>query len=107
AGAAGLAGIPVALAQTPIKLSLGHNSPPSSPKGMGASKFAELVGAKTDGRVVVQVSPSEQLGNENSQMGALRTGSQDFGSLGQGAMLSVVPEIAAIGLPVLASSMPK
>ncbi len=107
AGAAGLAGIPVARAQAPIKLSLGHNSPPSSPKGMGATKFAELVGQKTNGRIVVQVSPSEQLGNENSQMGALRTGSQDFGSLGQGAMLSVVPEIAAIGLPFLYSSMPK
>ena len=109
-GAAGLAGISsaqLASAQAPVKLSLGHNSPPASPKGMGATKFAELVTAKTDGRVAVQVSPSEQLGNENSQMGALRTGSQDLGSLGQGAMLSIVPEIAAIGLPFLYSTMPK
>ena len=43
-------------AQAPIKLSLGHNSPPSSPKGLGASKFAELVAAKSDGRIAVQVS---------------------------------------------------
>src|SRR4051812_33602990 len=90
AGAAGLAAIPLANAQAPIKLSLGHNSPPSSPKGLGASKFAELVAAKSNGRIAVQVSPSEQLGNENSQMGALRVGSQDLGSLGQGAMLSIV-----------------
>ncbi len=106
-GAASIAGVPFARAQAPIKLSLGHNSPPSSPKGLGASKFAELVGAKSDGRINIQVSPSEQLGNENSQMGALRVGSQDLGSLGQGAMLSIVPEVATLGLPFLYSTMPK
>jgi tripartite ATP-independent transporter DctP family solute receptor len=94
-------------AQAPIKLSLGHNSPPSSPKGLGATKFAELVTAKSGGRILVQVSPAEQLGNENSQMGALRVGSQDIGSLGQGAMLSIVPEISVLGLPFLYSTMPK
>ena len=106
-GAASIAGVSLARAQAPIKLSLGHNSPPSSPKGLGASKFAELVGAKSNGRITVQVSPSEQLGNENSQMGALRVGSQDIGSLGQGAMLSIVPEVAVLGLPFLYSTFPK
>jgi TRAP-type transport system periplasmic protein len=94
------------LAQTPIKLTLAHNSAPSSPKGQGASRFAELVAAKTGGRVVVNVAPSEQLGNENTNMAALRTGTLDFGSLGQGALLSVVPEVAAVGLPFLFSTLP-
>ena len=76
---------PVAFGQAPIKLSLAHNSPPSSPKGMGATKFAELVAAKTNGRIAIHVAPSEQLGNENTKMGALRTGTLDFGCLGQGA----------------------
>ncbi|MEO6268925.1 MAG: TRAP transporter substrate-binding protein [Lautropia sp.] len=107
-GLGGLVGIPSRVhAQAPIKLSLGHNSPPSSPKGLGASKFAELVAARSDGRIAVQVAPAEQLGNENSQMGALRVGSQDLGSLGQGAMLSIVPEVAVLGLPFLYSTMPK
>jgi tripartite ATP-independent transporter DctP family solute receptor len=107
AAAGALAGIGPARGQSQIKLSLGHNSPPTSPKGLGATRFAELVAAKSDGRIAVQVSPSEQLGNENSQMGALRVGSQDLGSLGQGAMLSIVPEVAVIGLPFLYSTMPK
>ena len=107
AATAGFAGIPFAQAQAPVKLSLGHNSPPSSPKGLGASKFAELVAAKSGGKIAVQVAPAEQLGNENSQMGALRVGSQDIGSLGQGAMLSIVPEVAVLGLPFLYSTMPK
>ena len=105
--AAGLAaGTRPASAQAAIKLTLAHNSPPASPKGLGATKFAELVAAKTSGRVTVNVAPSEQLGNENTNMGALRTGTLDFGSLGQGALLSVVPEVAAIGLPFLFSTLP-
>jgi hypothetical protein len=44
--AAGLVpNIPRALAQSPMKLTLAHNTQPMSPKGMGASKFAELVSA--------------------------------------------------------------
>ena len=37
AGAASIAGIPIARAQAPIKLSLGHNSPPSSPNRSAGS----------------------------------------------------------------------
>lgn len=99
-------GIPRVLAQAPLKLTLAHNSPPSSPKGMGATKFAELVAAQSGGKIALHVAPSEQLGNENTNMAALRTGTLDFGSLGQGALLSVVPEVAAIGLPFLFSSLP-
>ncbi len=89
-----------------IRMTIAHNSAPSSPKGMGATKFAELVSANTRGRVEVHVAPSEQLGNENTNMAAIRTGTLEFGSLGQGALLSVAPEVAAIGLPFLFSSMP-
>ena len=106
--AAGMfSGIPFASAQAKIKLTLAHNSAPASPKGMGASKFAELVAAKSNGRIAVHVAPSEQLGNENTNMGALRTGTLDLGSLGQGALLSVAPEVAALGLPFLFSTLPE
>lgn len=97
---------PIASAQSPMKLTLAHNTQPSSPKGMGASRFAELVAAKTLGRITVNVAHSEQLGNENTNMAALRTGTLDFGSLGQGALLSVVPEVAALGLPFLFANLP-
>ncbi|MFC7399309.1 TRAP transporter substrate-binding protein [Chelatococcus sp. GCM10030263] len=96
-----------ASAQSQIKLTLAHNSAPSSPKGMGADKFAELVAAKSKGRITVHVAPSEQLGNENTNMAALRTGTLDFGALGQGALLSVAPEVSAIGLPFLVSTLPQ
>ncbi len=106
--AAGLiAVIPGAAAQTPIKLTLAHNLTPTSPKGMGATRFAELVLAKSNGRIIVNIAPSEQLGNENTNMAAMRTDTLDLGSIGQGAMLSVVPEVAALGLPFLFASLPE
>jgi len=99
-------GAPRVLAQAPLKLTLAHNAPPNSPKGMGATKFAELVAGQSGGKIAIHVAPSEQLGNENTNMAALRTGTLDFGSLGQGALLSVVPEVAAIGLPFLFTNLP-
>ena len=107
AAAALIAGMAPAFAQAQVKLTLAHNSPPPSPQGMGATKFAELVSAKSGGRITVNVAPSEQLGNENTNMAALRTGTLDLGSIGQGAMLSVVPEVAALGLPFLFNSLPQ
>jgi TRAP-type transport system periplasmic protein len=105
-GAAGLtAGIPFASAQAPMKLTLAHNLTPESPKGMGASKFAELVSAKSNGRITINIAPNEQLGSENTNVAAMRTDTLDLGSVGQGALLSVVPEVAAIGLPFLYASL--
>jgi TRAP-type transport system periplasmic protein len=98
--------IPLSSAQSQIKLTLATNAEPTNPKGMGASKFAELVGAKSNGRIAVNIAGSEQLGNENTNMAAVRTGSLDLGALGQGALLSVVPEVAAIGLPFLFANLP-
>ena len=105
--AAGLvSAVPFAAAQSPIKLTLAHNLTPTSPKGIGAATFAELVSAKSNGRITVNVAHSEQLGSENTNMSALRTGTLDFGALGQGALLSVAPEVAVIGLPFLYASLP-
>lgn len=107
AAASLVASVPFAFAQASVKLTLAHNLTPTSPKGLGAGKFAELVGAKSNGRIAVNVAHSEQLGNENTNMSSLRTGTLDFGALGQGAMLSVAPEVAALGLPFLFSTLPE
>jgi TRAP-type transport system periplasmic protein len=106
AAAALMSRVPAVFAQAPVKLTLAHNLTPTSPKGFGAGKFAELVAAKSSGRIAVNVAHSEQLGPENTNMSALRTGTLDFGALGQGALLSVAPEVAALGLPFLYSSLP-
>ncbi len=97
--------LPTAYAQGAKRLTLAHNLTPSSPKGVGADAFAQALGKHSNGRLTVHVAHSEQLGPENTNMSALRTGTLDFGALGQGALLSVAPEVAAIGLPFLFSSL--
>ncbi|MEO7851610.1 MAG: TRAP transporter substrate-binding protein [Rubrivivax sp.] len=89
------------VAQGQMRLTLAHNLTPSNPKGIGADTFAEFLSQKSGGRMTVHVAHSSQLGNENTNMSALRTGTLDFGALGLGALLSVAPECAAVGLPFL------
>ncbi len=104
--AAGLAStVPSAFAQGQMRLTLAHNLTPTSPKGIGAQTFADMMSKKTNGRITVHVAHSEQLGSENTNMSALRTGTLDFGALGLGALLSVAPECAALGLPFLYSNL--
>ena len=74
---------------------------------MGASKFAELVAAKTQrtdrgSRGAVRAARQR----EHARWARCAPGRSDFGSLGQGAMLSVAPEVAALGLPFLFSTPP-
>ena len=86
-------------AQQAIKLTLAHNAAVGNPKAEGSNKFAELVSAKSNGRIIVQVSGASQLGDDMTTLSALRTGTLDLNANSQGALSSIVPEVAALGLP--------
>ena len=58
---------PAAMADT-IKLTLGHGAAPGNPRHEASVKFAEIVKAKTGGRIEVQVSPSAQLGDDAGEV---------------------------------------
>lgn len=88
-------------ARANVKLTLGHGAAPGNPRAIGAEKFAELVAAKTNGAVVINVAGSEQLGNDVAMLTSLRTGVLDFTINSQGATGGIVPEINALGLPFL------
>jgi tripartite ATP-independent transporter DctP family solute receptor len=102
AGTAALAG-----AQQPVKLTLGHGAAPGNPRHEAAVKFAETVKAKTNGRIEVQVAHSAQLGDDAAMVTALRSGTLDMSANSQGAVSTVVPEYAALGLPFLFSDVQK
>ncbi|MFM2342491.1 MAG: hypothetical protein RLZZ592_2144 [Pseudomonadota bacterium] len=97
---------PAAMADT-IKLTLGHGAAPGNPRHEASVKFAELVKARTAGRIEVQVSPSAQLGDDAAMVTALRTGALDLSANSQGAVAAVVPEYAAFGMPFLFASLPQ
>jgi TRAP-type transport system periplasmic protein len=103
AAAAGIACIADAQAQT-VKLTLGHGAAVGNPRHEASVKFAELVKAKTGGRIEVQVAPSAQLGDDAAMVTALRTGALDLSANSQGAVANAVPEYAAYGMPFMFSS---
>jgi TRAP-type transport system periplasmic protein len=95
-----------ALAQT-VKLTLGHGAAPGNPRHEAAVKFAETIKAKTNGRIEIQVAHSAQLGDDAAMVTALRSGTLDMSANSQGAVSTVVPEYAALGLPFLFADIQK
>lgn len=96
----------VAMAQE-VKLSLGHGAAPGNPRHEASLKFAEVVKAKSGGRIEVTVAPSAQLGDDAAMVTALRTGALDISANSQGALANTVPEYAAFGMPFLFSDLPQ
>jgi TRAP-type transport system periplasmic protein len=96
--------LPLAAHAETIKLSLGHGAAVGNPRHEAAVKFAEVLKARTGGRIEVQVAPSAQLGDDAAMVTALRTGALDFSANSQGAVANVVPEYAAFGMPFMFSS---
>jgi tripartite ATP-independent transporter DctP family solute receptor len=101
---AAAAALPLAAQAQAVKLTLGHGAAPGNPRHEASLKFAELVKAKTSGRIEVQVAPSAQLGDDAAMVTALRTGALDISANSQGAVAGAVPEYAAYGMPFLFSS---
>ncbi|MFL6691689.1 MAG: TRAP transporter substrate-binding protein [Ramlibacter sp.] len=96
--------LPVAVHAQATKLTLGHGAAPGNPRHEAAVKFAELVKAKTSGRIEVQVAHSAQLGDDAAMVTALRTGALDMTANSQGAIANAVPEYAAYGMPFVFAS---
>ncbi|MDF2467349.1 MAG: dicarboxylate transporter, DctP subunit [Ramlibacter sp.] len=96
--------LPLAAQAQAMKLTLGHGSAPENPRHVASLKFAEVVKAKSGGRIEVQVAPSAQLGDDAAMVTALRTGALDMSANSQGAVSAAVPEYAAFGMPFLFSS---
>lgn len=96
--------LPLAAHAQSVKLTLGHGAAPGNPRHEAAVKFAEVLKAKTSGRIEVQVAPSAQLGDDAAMVTAMRTGALDMSANSQGAVANAVPEYAAFGMPFLFSS---
>jgi tripartite ATP-independent transporter DctP family solute receptor len=67
-------------------LKLGHNSKQDQPTGKAALKFAEIVGQKTKGEIVIQVFPDNQLGNNRQLVESLKMGALDICTMGLGTL---------------------
>lgn len=103
AGLLGLATAPWAIAQEyTIRLSHGDNE--SNPTHLTAVKFKELVDTYTDGRVAVQIFPSNALGGETEVAQALRMGSIEAEILYTGNLVPLAPSAGVLMLPYIYTS---
>ncbi|WP_447990676.1 TRAP transporter substrate-binding protein [Achromobacter spanius] len=98
------AAVPLSAQAQVTKLTLGHGAAPDNPRHQAAFKFAEVVKAKSAGRIEVQVAPSAQLGDDAAMVTAVRTGALDMTANSQGAVSVAVPEYAAFGMPFMFST---
>lgn len=100
-GAAALIGAPTLLRAAPLKITFGHGAAAGNPRSIAAEKFAELVRTKSGGALEITVAGSAMLGDDAAMLTSLRTGTLGISANSQGATSSVVPELAALGMPFL------
>ncbi len=96
--AAALAASALAGAQD-IKARFGTSLPDSHPQTLGARRFAELVAAKTAGRIQVAVYSAGQLGSDLQMQAALQGGTQEFAAPSTATLAGLVKDFGVLGLP--------
>jgi TRAP-type transport system periplasmic protein len=90
-----------AKAQAPIEINIGHVLSERSFYHVAGLKFKELMEARSNGRVKVNVQCCGALGNEGRIIQSVRTGVIDAGFNGLGSLESTIPEYRVLSLPHL------
>ncbi|MFJ7735374.1 TRAP transporter substrate-binding protein [Lysinibacillus sp. NPDC097287] len=86
---------------TQITIHLSHVVAENTPKGLAASKFAELVEEKTNGEVKVHVYPNASLYNDENEFKALQDGDVDMIIPTFSKMTTYLPKWQVLDLPYL------
>ncbi|WOC16780.1 TRAP transporter substrate-binding protein DctP [Pseudochrobactrum sp. MP213Fo] len=105
AGAALSVAAPAVLRAQPAKVyRLGITTPPGHPWNIAAEAVGKRLAEETNGRLSIQVFPSNQLGNEGAMLQQMQSGALDLGWIMTAELGSRIPQIAAINAPWLVSS---
>ena len=82
-------------------LKFATQNPKGHPIVMGMEKFAELVTAKSGGKIKVNLFPGGQLGSDQANVTAIQGGTLDLVSMNTGILASVAKELAVVDFPFL------
>jgi TRAP-type transport system periplasmic protein len=85
-----------------FKLAL--QNPKGHPLEVGASKFAEVVAAKSGGKIKVNVFPGGTLGGDAANVSALQGGTIEFVMLNSGILASQVKDFEVFDFPFMFAS---
>ncbi len=82
----------------------GHLNNTDHPVSMGVKKFAELVAAKSGGKLQVKEFPSNQLGTEQQQTSALQGGVQEMQAPATTSLVGIAKDYGVVDFPFTVSS---
>ncbi|MEF7612423.1 TRAP transporter substrate-binding protein [Aquincola sp. MAHUQ-54] len=85
-------------------IKFGHLNNADHPMSMGAKKFAEIVAAKSGGKLTVREYPASQLGNELQQQSALQGGVQEMTAPAPTSLAGIVKEFGLLDFPFIVSN---
>lgn len=85
----------------PMVLRLGHVAATSEPYHVAAEKFAELVKAKTNSMITVEIFPNSQLGSSRDLIEGLQMGTVDATLTTAAVLANFIPTSQVIELPFM------
>ncbi|RZJ14565.1 MAG: TRAP transporter substrate-binding protein [Acidovorax sp.] len=88
-----------AAAQQERVIRFGHLNNADHPVSFGVKRFAELLSAKSGGKLKVQEYPASQLGNELQQQSALQGGVQQMSAPATTSLAGIVKEFGLVDFP--------
>jgi tripartite ATP-independent transporter DctP family solute receptor len=80
----------------PVRLRFGSNAPINSPTHLAQEEFARLVVEKTNGEVIIEVFPANQLGGNRELIEAVKMGAIDLELQGSANTMYLGPEEYAV-----------
>jgi TRAP-type transport system periplasmic protein len=97
---AALATVGFAAAQEKV-IKFANQNAAGHPIVQGMEKFAEIVAAKSGGKLKVNVFPSGQLGSDQANVSALQGGTLEMASMNSGIFAAQVKDFAVFDLPFM------
>ena len=82
----------------------GHLNNTDHPVSLGVQKFAEVLAAKSGGKLKIREFAASQLGNELQQQSAVRGGTQEVFSASTTSLAGVVKELGLFDFPFIVST---
>jgi tripartite ATP-independent transporter DctP family solute receptor len=82
----------------------GHLNNTDHPVSKGVQKFAEIVAAKSGGKLKIKEFPANQLGTEQQQQSALRGGTQEMQSPATTSLVGIAKDFGLIDFPFIVST---
>ncbi len=88
-------------AQKPMKFKLAENQPPGYPTVVASEKFAELVKERTNGRILIEVYPAGQLGEEKAVIEQVQLGAVEFTRVHSSPLAEFNKQFSVFSLPYI------